>query len=364
MTASPAEVSTAGGTPVAPREPSPDTTVSTPDAAATEAADSPTASRARGSAEQVVELAALVAALRHLPAGVTRWDVVDRLYEVGSARQLWQEVSQPQAPTLPGLDLDTVPDTPGAGGGDPLDLAIVDVERWQASGIRVLSVLEEDYPAQLLAVREVPPLLFTRGQLDPADVGVSVVGSREVSEAGRHLAGEIANAVVEAGFSVVSGLAAGVDAAAHWAALAAGGRTVAVLGFGLDQVYPREHAGLMAQIPAAGGLLVSQFFPEAGPTRSNFPIRNATMSGYSVASVIVEATEGSGTRHQVQAALGHGRAVILTEAVASGTSWGREATGHRRVYVASRPADVMAAVHEVREGEQALVDEVESLLSA
>ena len=357
MTASPAEVSTAGGPP---RGPSPDTTLSTPETAST-AAGAPSSAVP---AEQVVELAALVTVLRHLPADVTHRDVVDRLYETGSAQQLWRELRQPAAPTLPGLDLDDMPRAPGVAGGNPVQLAIADVQRWQAAGIRVLSVLDEDYPARLLAVREAPPLLFTRGHLDPADVGVSVVGSREASETGRDLAGEIARALVEVGFSVVSGLAAGVDAVAHRAALAAGGRTVAVLGHGLDRVYPREHAGLMAQIPAAGGFLVSQFFPEAGPTRSSFPIRNATMSGYGVASVIVEATERSGTRHQVQAALAHGRAVILTEAVAAGTSWGREATGHRRVYVASHPEDVIAAVREVRDGEQALVDEVESLLTA
>jgi len=105
--------------------------------------------------------------------------------------------------------------------------------------------------------------------------------------------------------------------------VAGGGRTVAVVGTGLDQTYPRRNAPLQADIVDAGGLIVSQFAPGTPTRPSSFPMRNATMSGYALATVVIAAAEKSGTRHQVRAALKHGRPVIVCPQVAAQTTWGK-----------------------------------------
>lgn len=143
---------------------------------------------------------------------------------------------------------------------------------------------------------------------------------------------------------MVSGLAHGVDGSAHEAALNAGGRTVAVLGNGLNRVYPREHAGLQSEI-AQRGLLISQFLPDSSPTRQSFPQRNIVMSAYSSMTVIVEASEKSGTRIQADAAVKHGRPLILTRQVVQSTSWGRRyADGTFNVAVVATPGEARRAV--------------------
>jgi DNA processing protein len=121
------------------------------------------------------------------------------------------------------------------------------------------------------------------------------------------MAADLAEALVATGQTVISGLAAGIDTAAHTAALAAGGRSVAVLGTGLHHAYPAENAALQARLQ----VLVSQFWPEQGPQRENFPRRNAVMAGISSATVIVEAGERSGSRIQARHALAQGRPLVL-----------------------------------------------------
>jgi DNA processing protein len=139
---------------------------------------------------------------------------------------------------------------------------------------------------------------------------------------------------------VIAGLAAGIDTAAHKAALVRGGRTVAIIGTGIRKQYPAENRQLHEEITGTG-LLLSQFWPDAPPTRWSFPMRNATMSAYGYATVVVEAGEKSGTRIQAREAVAHGRPVILSSVVARGTSWGRDLVAQPGVYVAETPEQVM-----------------------
>jgi DNA processing protein len=196
-------------------------------------------------------------------------------------------------------------------------LAEVDVAvaAWAAEGIRITTLLDADYPGQLLTVHQRPPFLTYRGRIDPVDAsGVAVVGTRHPSRLGLARAVDIATGLTQRGVTVVSGLAAGIDTAAHQAALDAGGRTVAVIGTGLRRVYPPENAAMQERL-ASDHLVLSQFFPDAAPSKVSFPMRNAVMSGYAAATVVIEAAWKSGARMQARLALEHGRPVFLHESL-------------------------------------------------
>lgn len=167
------------------------------------------------------------------------------------------------------------------------------------------------------------PTLLRRGPR------VSVVGSRKASPEGLRRARALAHSLVEHDIIVVSGLAAGIDRAAHEAAIEAGGRTIAVIGTPLEQCYPRENQELQARI-ARDHLVVSQFPAGSPVTRSNFPIRNRTMALLTDATVIVEAGEKSGTLHQGWEALRLGRLLFLLESVARNATltWPQEMIRH------------------------------------
>ena len=164
----------------------------------------------------------------------------------------------------------------------------------QAAGTSVLTIDDEAYPARLRAIAEPPPVLFVRG--DPASLSttraVGIVGTRRPTEAGRRIAARIADAVARLGAVVVSGLAIGIDGAAHAAVVSAGLPTVAVLGSGHDRLFPKAHRRLAAAIVDAAGAIVSELPPDAGPTKGTFPRRNRLISGLAEATVVVEAADG------------------------------------------------------------------------
>jgi DNA processing protein len=141
---------------------------------------------------------------------------------------------------------------------------------------------------------------------------------------------------------VGSGLAAGIDTAAHTAGLAAGGRTVAVIGTGLGRCYPPENAALQRRI-ADGCAVVSRFWPDAGPTRRSFPMRNVLMSGLARATIVVEAAATSGARVQAQRALAHGRPVFLLRRLLE-QPWARELAGGSGVHVVSEPGQITTTI--------------------
>ncbi|HEY0487766.1 MAG TPA: DNA-processing protein DprA [Mycobacteriales bacterium] len=296
------------------------------------------------------ERAALVALLRTRPDGL-RWpEIVAEVAETGSSREVWR---RHVADTLPGT----------SGAGDPLGSAARDLAAWAAAGHQVVTVLDPDYPERLRGIHQAPPVLFARGALIPRDRAVSVVGSRTASRRGVDIAANIARALVSEGITVVSGLAHGVDAAAHRAALDAGGRTVAVIGTGINRVYPEANRALHSEI-AERGLLLSQFWPDAPPQRHTFLTRNATMSGYGIATVVVEAQEKSGARVQARVAVEHGRPVVLTDVVVGDNEWARQLVGRPGVHVAVGLDDVLAVVCRLRDEEQAVADALDRLTSA
>jgi DNA processing protein len=182
--------------------------------------------------------------------------------------------------------------------------------RLSRSGARLLPFGAPAYPARLAALADPPPLLAMRG--DPAQLGpplVAIVGARRATPYGVGAARRLARELAGLGFGVVSGLAWGIDAAAHRGALDAGGRTIGVLGCGADQVYPRDHAALAAEMTAAGAI-VSELPPGAAPLKHHFPLRNRLISGLAEALVVVEARARSGSRISAEHAAEQGREVL------------------------------------------------------
>jgi DNA processing protein len=177
-----------------------------------------------------------------------------------------------------------------------------------------------------------PAMLFLRGALDEKDSrAVAVVGTRKASPGGLAAAGEIARQLVGAGYVVVSGLAAGIDSAAHMATLAAGGRTIAVIGTGLRHSFPKGNAELQERI-AREAVVLSQFWPGQEARRWTFPQRNAVMSGFARTTVVVEASHTSGARMQARLALEHGRPVFLLNSLME-HEWARKYRDYDGVYV-------------------------------
>jgi DNA processing protein len=179
----------------------------------------------------------------------------------------------------------------------------------RASGVRVLTLADEGYPSRLRRIDLPPPVLFVRGEPTSLDRprSVAIVGTRRPTEAGRALAGQIADAVAGLGATVVSGLALGIDAAAHAAAVRAGRATIAVIGGGHSRLYPAAHRGLAASIADGGGAVVSEFLPDVIPSRGTFPRRNRIISGLADATVVVEAGARSGALTTAAWALEQGR---------------------------------------------------------
>jgi DNA processing protein len=176
--------------------------------------------------------------------------------------------------------------------------------------ITVLTTQDEDYPHLLQEIDQPPPVLYLRGSLLPADdLAVAVVGTRRVSAYGRQVAQDTAYFLAGHGLTIVSGMARGVDALAHQAALRAGGRTIAVLGSGVDVIYPPENRKLAEEI-IDNGALVSDYPLGTQPEGINFPPRNRIISGLSLASIVVEAGERSGALITADFAVEQGREVF------------------------------------------------------
>jgi len=199
------------------------------------------------------------------------------------------------------------------------------LEEARKRGIHVVSRDSPAYPGRLRKIPDPPPVLWARGDAGPCRFEVAIVGSRFATPHGLEIGFKLARGLAGAGFGVVSGLARGVDAAAHRGALRSGGATIAVLGCGADVVYPPEHGQLAAEIAAAGALL-TEFAPGVPPHGWHFPRRNRIISGLSLGVVIVEAAERSGSLITARCALEQGRSVMAVPgAVLSGRNRGAHA---------------------------------------
>jgi DNA processing protein len=185
-----------------------------------------------------------------------------------------------------------------------------EVCRAEKAAIKIVRFTDPIYPTRLRLIADPPPLLYVKGEIRNQDErAVAVVGSRSASDYGRRVARDLCRGLASLGFTVVSGMARGIDGAAHEAALNAGGRTLAVLGSGVDRAYPPEHDQLYQRISESGAVL-SEFPLGTGPVAFNFPVRNRLISGLSVGVVVVEATEKSGSLITASLALEQGREVF------------------------------------------------------
>jgi DNA processing protein len=186
--------------------------------------------------------------------------------------------------------------------------AIIDLCR--AKQIKIMTAADAGFPRALSEIHDPPGVLFVRGELRPADaLAVGIVGTRHATQYGLRQAERLAGALARAGFTIVSGLARGIDAAAHRGALAAGGRTIAVLATGVLEIYPPEHDRLAEEIVASGAL-VSETPPGGQPLAGMFPQRNRLISGLSLGVIVVEAADRSGALITARHAMEQGREVF------------------------------------------------------
>jgi DNA processing protein len=284
----------------------------------------------------------MVALLR---TGRRPWvEYAERVEELGSAAAVLDEEPAGSDTATGQTSLLDPPRAPDVDQDEVLAQAGADLERWSAAGMHLVTVLEPGYPPNLRAVHDRPPMVFVAGLLTPADShAVAVVGARKATRGGIARASAIAEHLVDRGYTVVSGLAVGIDTAAHTAALARGGRTVAVIGTGLARSYPPQNEALQRRI-ASECAVVSQFWPDAPPSRRSFPMRNAVMSGITLATVVVEASDTSGARMQARLALAQGRPVFLLASLVERQQWAREYAARPGTQVVQSPEEITAAV--------------------
>lgn len=268
--------------------------------------------------DRTPEQAAVLAATRH--ASGPWWNVSQLLDEAGGAIALLEQ----GADAVEAVELleVTLPETARRDALADLDEFEQLIGATRESGQGLATVLDEDYPTNLRLVYDRPPFLFVRGTLPASRTrALAVVGTRSATREGLEQAARLADALARRDVVIVSGLARGIDAAAHEATIDAGGTTIAVMGTGIRRVYPAEHSDLADQIVESGGALVSQFFPSSPPRGFNFPLRNRTMSGLAMGTAVVEASHTSGARMQARIALEHGKRVFLVSGLVTREEW-------------------------------------------
>lgn len=249
------------------------------------------------------ERAALVALLRARPGGMRWADITAEVLASGGALEVWHRL-------VPA----TLVDAPGE--PNALDAAAEQIADWAEQGWMLVTILDLNYPVRLRDIHQAPPVLFARGSLIRDEPAVSVVGSRKAS----------------------------------------------VIGTGINRAYPPENSDLQEEI-ASRGLLLSQFWPDTPPQKHQFPMRNATISGYGLATVVVEAGEHSGARGQARIAVEHGRPVILTDAVVKQNKWAQDFIGRPGVHIADGLAHVLDVIDGIIAERRAVGDELHGLVS-
>lgn len=226
----------------------------------------------------------------------------------------------------------------------------------EAQGIQIFTWQDESYPARLREIDQPPPVLYLRGEYLPDDVfAVAIVGTRKVTPYGRQVTEEVASFLAANGITIISGLARGVDAIAHQTALKAGGRTLAVLGSGVDKIYPPEHRGLAEQMLTRGAI-ISDYAVGTPPDASNFPPRNRIISGLSLAVVVIEAAETSGSLITAEFAAEQGRDVFAVPGnILAPQSKGTNKLIQNGALPLLSPGDLMQALDLTRIGEKKMV---------
>jgi DNA processing protein len=208
--------------------------------------------------------------------------------------------------------------------GKSLELAQQECVKVAEAGARIFSLSDPEYPSRLKEIYDPPVILFVKGSVEVlAQPGIAMVGTRHPTPYGSGMAERLSTDLAARGLVIISGLARGIDTASHRGAVASKGKTVAVLGTGIDVMYPRENTRLAEQIVALGGALITEFPVGTSPTPQNFPIRNRIISGMSAGVLVVEAAEYSGTRITSRLALEQNRDVYAVPGnVTNKSSWG------------------------------------------
>lgn len=293
---------------------------------------------------EIIEQASVLALVSGLGPGERWHQTATLIEEAGSAARLihgdWPEID----------DETLLPHQESISG----KVSCAEVERYRelieelsAEGIGLTTVLDDDYPTNLREIHNRPPFLFFKGHLAEADFrSVAVVGARQASAEGLQRARELATELARREVTVLSGLARGIDASAHTAALDAGGRTVAVMGTGIRRIYPAENAKLAARILDSGGALVSQFWPDSPPTKTSFPMRNVVMSGMGIGTIVVQASETSGAKMQGRLALQHGKRLLLVEELVEREQWAKRYAQRPGASIVRSVEDVMQVLEQ------------------
>ena len=208
--------------------------------------------------------------------------------------------------------------------GKSVELAQQECEKAAEAGARIIALSDPEYPSRLKEIYDPPVILFVKGSIEVLALpGIAMVGTRHPTPYGSGMAERLSTDLAARGLVIISGLARGVDTASHRGAIAAKGKTIAVLGTGIDVMYPKENTRLTEQIIALGGALISEFPVGTFPAPQNFPIRNRIISGMSVGVLVVEAAEYSGTRITSRLALEQNRDVYAVPGnVTNKNSWG------------------------------------------
>jgi DNA processing protein len=208
--------------------------------------------------------------------------------------------------------------------GKSLELAQEECGKAAEAGARIISLSDPEYPARLKEIYDPPVILFVKGSVEVlAQPGIAMVGTRHPTPYGSGMAERLSTDLAARGLVIISGLARGIDTASHRGAVAAKGKTIAVLGTGIDVMYPKENTRLTEQIVALGGALITEFPVGTFPAPQNFPIRNRIISGMSAGVLVVEAAEYSGTRITSRLALEQNRDVYAVPGnVTNKNSWG------------------------------------------
>jgi len=208
--------------------------------------------------------------------------------------------------------------------GKSFELAQQECAKTVEARARIISLSDPEYPQRLKEIYDPPVILFVKGSVDVlAQPGIAMVGTRHPTPYGSGMAERFSSDLAARGLVIISGLARGIDTASHRGAVAAKGKTIAVLGTGIDVMYPKENTRLTEQIVALGGALITEFPVGTPPTPQNFPIRNRIISGMSAGVLVVEAAEYSGTRITSRLALEQNRDVYAVPGnVTNKNSWG------------------------------------------
>lgn len=245
------------------------------------------------------------------------------------------------------------------------DLAGIDphaeLEKARKAGVRVMTALDADFPELLNKIYDPPLALYLKGDVSGGRAPVGIVGTRRPTDYGARSAARLARELAGSGVTVVSGLARGVDTLAHEAAVRSGGRTWAVLGAGLNVIYPGENKKLSGEITEGGGALISEFPMDTGPMPANFPRRNRIISGLSYAVVVIEGDFKSGSLITARAALEQGREVLalpgpVDSVMSRGPNMliknGAALVESAADIIAGLPAEIMFGLAPVRRGRQ------------